>query len=71
MAETDPKTVQDLTSVVRTTVRSRGRDIPGRRQQGPRIQALSPRRAGSLEAVFLEASPAEASGQLDSPGLWV
>lgn len=70
MAETDPKTVQDLTSVVRGVRAGPRPRHPGRRRQGPRTQASSLRPRGSrpLEAVFAEASPAEAAGHRDPPG---
>lgn len=66
MAETEPKTMQDLTSVVRD-------DCAGPRPWHPGEAAARPADPGafsaasrkrSMEAVFLEASPAEASGYL-------
>lgn len=69
MAETDPKTVQDLTSVVRAVCVGPRPWHPGAAQaseaRGPGRLPRGRGGAWSLEAEFLKASPAEASGHLD------
>lgn len=70
MAETDPKTMQDLTSVVRNICAGLRPRHPGAAPARPADPAAFSTDALNtvLEAVFLEASPSEASGHLDSPG---